>query len=1719
MYNIEIDTQATILSATPKIRFQQNLEAIRSLKSHNPDPRKLELFNGWGSCAKVFTSDEKWCVDGREKLKELLSDREYQRASESIVNAHYTSFEVIKAMWDIVEKLGFKGGRIIEPSCGTGFFFSQMPDRIAKTSELFGVELDPIPAQIAQNLYPEAKIYNQGFEDVSFPNGYFDLAIGNVPFGSYAVHDPKYNFLGINIHNYFIAKLSDLVRPGGFVFVITSSGTLDAPTSRKFRQWLGKKLILRTAFRLPAGCFGEVADTQVSPDVLLFQKVDVGMDAEKDQPSTWSECNEFYFSASDWGGDTANATLRDRTAEITVNRGYSYELINRRGDRRYQKYVNDGNDYYKSYIYDGVHHLLGTPAINELYGDGLAVASDGRDLTEAIAKIANELHCTFTDTPTTPPVILVPQQLIETKIGSFCKHEINYYVREESYLNPVSDRTLPEKIEDFWKLRQILTKVIEAQSSPKDLANYQQALSVVYQYFTKKHGKVNSKVNVASLGLDPQYYLVRTLEKSNGELADIFTKRVCRQYKAPKLATNPTDALIHSLNAKGKLDLAFMSEILGNAPIEKIVEFLSGKKSIFFDPSLQEWVLKNEYLSGNVRQKLIEAETNNLADNVEALKAVQPPFMLPDTVDQDIKLACLQALGVDLEALSPEEQHTLLSRKFRIKLGATYVEPELYRKFAIEVLNIDVKIKLIPSPLVVWTVNGKSEDTTEYGTPELDSAEIFSNALNLKMPRVVIRDAEGSVDRVESDLATQAAQTRFKKMQLAFNNWIWQDRDRAVKLCLHYNQHINTTVPKKFDGSYLQLPGSNPDIKLNPWQLNGVARILNNDATFLAWDVGTGKTFAIIASVMECRRLGLAKKPMIVVLNGTEKQFESDWRKLYPLANLLVPEKLDAEGRKLFTSAIKTADFDAVILTHSQFFTLAMGKEYQLSFLEQEKQQLEDFLREFNSKSDRQSQSILRRCLKAVDSRIDKVNGIGKSKNDKKKKSEITATENLESKLNETIKSKRKDDHIDFEGLTDMLVIDEIHQMKNLSVTTKQFGIKGIPTAYSQRATDTYMKILNVLGQIIGQAAKSGKVVGATGTMVCNTMAEIFNWQRMFQQPRLRELGLDHFDPWSAQFAEAITGAEITPAGKYKQNTRFKSFVNLGVLHRMMGEFVDIVTSEDVDGNLNRPDPKFIDVIMPPSEAQLRFLREALRRSEAIKNRMVEPDEDNMLKVTSDLTKAALSMRLLGEDTEHIYSKLHECVLNVFKIWKATTLVNGVQLIFCDFSTPKADRFNVYYYLRSLLIALGIPREQIEFIHNHNGSKRAKLFDRVNAGEVRILMGSTGKLGTGCNVHKGGLWALHHVDAPWRPSDIEQREGRGIRQGNGEFLGNTLSSILVFRYICERLDALRWQTLQWKQEMIGKFMNGRNIESLDDCDQVVYSYAQVKSLATGNPLLIEESNLQAELNSLLAQKQDHENTQLSLRFKIEAYQHRVKTLNKVVDDVEADIKSIDPAKLGLIAPAYFPTSSGELELSGEAAIEELKNRITLVSLKRQTKEVICRYQGFNLCMISMLGNTSITLQGKNTYTQPTKINGKIYNIYQTSSAKDTFYHINDLLRSLPEHLEELKERQRNAAQEALRCEKIMGQKFEFDARILEIQARLKEIGEVMAEEEKVAINTGENEESEDTEEKENSGDWVHLDDKAISEVSVQDDIIQALKERSESPDWLQELHKLVAVYA
>ena len=1555
-----------------------NLEVIRSLKSSTtPNLNLLSEFKGWGSLKDCFAEGHK----DYQELKELLTEEEYNLAKGSILNAHYTSDDVIWELWQKIEEMGFVGGKVLEPSCGTGKFISGCSTYLRKNTEFYGVELDPIPAKICELLNPSAKIYNQDFSLVSFPDNYFDLVVGNVPFGAYKIHDPRYNALSLSVHNYFIAKSLDLVREGGVICLITSPYTMDSKNT-KFREWLSKRAELITAFRLPSEAFKTSSNTEVSADVLILKKTSNG-----DELKNWIDTVEYSYSQQSFFSGSERFT-----ADITCNEYWLREL---QGRAREQFSFNP-----KWHI---AHKLLGLPTVNKLYGTGLS-CSDNKGSYNFLEGIKNvPVPQIFSkEEIKKDEVILIPQELQSAKLNSFVIFNNEVYVRDQDEL--IKSSVSVDKVKFFKELYLLTLDIINAQKnlSDEELTHVQSHLKNAYDNFKSVYGELNSQRNIKELSQDPDYYLVRTLEKLKGKkvvgLADIFSKRVIKQFSQENKPKTVEDAIILSLNKFGAYNYDFMSNSL-KCTKEELIKTLEDKELIYFNPSVEvnDHEEKDKHLSGNVYQKLQDAIKYGLPRNIEALKKVQPLPMLPSpTVNsEDIKFKCLLSLGIDWENLTPEVQTRIFSKKIEAKIGASWIPAKFYEAFCYERLSAQgiVNISYIASPVATWYVDPrKSGDNSEFGTKHLSSYEILEKVLNNQEIKVTIY-SDKEVDREASVVATEEARAKSSLIKQEWKDWLWSSEERCLELCKIYNTTVNVYTARKYNGEWLELPGLNPKIKLRPWQLNAIARIIENRATYLAHDVGLGKSLVMICGIMELRRLGICHKPMLVCLNGTEQQLYNDFKNAYPLANVLISKGLSSkEDKKLFTASIKTGDFDCVILTHSQFFQLSLSKEYQIQFLEQERELLLDFINSDKELSNPKSVGgkILKKRLESVEisifdaenpelnslTVISKEDGNKNSKGKKltrQQKEEIRKGKSIDALNLRILESKRKYDHIDFEGITDCLVIDEVHQFKNLAVVTKLMNVRGIPTAYSQRATDTYTKILYCLDNLLNKAVKNavknnGRVIGATGTIFSNTLAEIYNWQRMFQLHLLKELGIDAFDAWVSQFAEVVSSAEISPEGVYKIKTRLKKFSNLSVLHNTMSQFVDIVTFDMIgakggrEHGLIRPEGRFIDVIATPSNRQLEFLREALKRAKKIQDGNVDPTEDNFLKLTTDLTKAALSMRLLGDKQEARESKLHDVAYNIHKIWKETKEFNGTQLAFCDFSTPKNTvktsskiryllinnggnkeeiktlgddiealsyalpeelptlieelvlklklskflipqiqnivesgkkiSYNVYEYVKSLLLLLGVPESEIEFIHAHNGVKRAKLFDRVNAGEVRILLGSTSKLGTGCNVHKNGLWALHHIDAPWRPSDIEQREGRGIRQLNGENLGKTLDNCLVFRYITERLDALRWQTLQWKQEATKSFLNGADIDSLEDVDDVCYSFAQVKSLATGNPLLIEETNLQNELNSLLIQERSHSQQQLGISGDISRATNRIKEILNNIDAVELDIKSL-----------------------------------------------------------------------------------------------------------------------------------------------------------------------------------------------------------------------------------
>jgi N12 class adenine-specific DNA methylase/predicted RNA methylase len=1817
-----------------------NLEAIKSLKS-NPDLSLLSQFKGWGSLKDCFATENR----DYQELKDLLTEDEYTIAKNSILNAYYTSPEVVSAIWDKLISADFTGGKVLEPSCGTGKFISLCP--VKKDVEFFGVELDPIPAQIAGLLNPNSKIYNSPFEEVSFPDNYFDLVIGNVPFGAYKVHDPRYNALDLSIHNYFIAKSLDLVKEGGVICLITSPYTLDSKNTN-FREWLSKRAELITVFRLPSEAFKTSSNTEVSADVLILRKNNNG-----DELKNWINTVDYFYSEVQFFPNTTS-TYR---CDITCNEYWLQEL---QGRAREQFSFNPK--------WNIAHKLLGLPTVNKLYGTGLSCSDNkgGYDFLEGIKNVpVPQIFSNEGVKKEEGRVILIPQELQSAKLNSFVILNNEVYIREQDEL--IKSSVNIDKVNAFKSLHTLTLDVINAQKHLVDneLSHVQQHLKNSYDNFKSEYGELNSARNIKELSQDPDFYLVRTLEKVKGKkvigLADVFSKRVIKQFDNNAVPKTVEDAIILSLNKFGNYNYEFMSNSL-NINKEELTTLMVDKGLIYFNPSIEvnDYEEKDKYLSGNVYAKLVDAIKYDLKNNVEALKKVQPLPMLP-TTNEDIKFKCLLELGINWEELPTEVQNRIFSKRIDAKIGASWIPPHIYSQFCYERLNAQgmVSVSYITSPVATWYVEPKrSSDYSEFGTKHLSSYEILEKVLNNQEIKVTIY-SDKEVDREASVVATEEARAKASLIKQEWEDWLWSSEERCVLLCKIYNTEINVYTARKYDGSWLELPGLNPKIKLRPWQLNAIARIIENRATYLAHDVGLGKSLVMICGIMELRRLGICHKPMLVCLNGTEQQLYNDFKDAYPLANILISKGLSSkEDKKLFTASIKTGDFDCVILTHSQFFQLSLSKEYQVQFLEQERELLLNFIN-----SDRELQNpksiggkILKKRLESVEMSIfdaenPELNNLtvvsadsGKNAKGKKltraQKEEIRKGKSIDALNLKILESKRKYDHVTFEGITDCLVIDEVHQFKNLAVITKLMNVRGIPTSHSQRATDTYTKILYTLDNLLNKAVKNsvgnGRVIGATGTIFSNTLAEIYNWQRMFQLPLLKELGIDAFDAWVSQFAEVVSSAEISPEGIYKIKTRLKKFSNLSVLHNTMSQFVDIVTFDMIgakagrEHGLIRPEGKFIDIIAAPSNRQLEFLSGALKRAEAIQNGDIDPTEDNFLKLTTDLTKAALSMRLLGDKSEARESKLHDVAYNIHKIWEETKEFNGVQLAFCDFSTPKntvktsakiknllvnngANKedvkelmksgdiealsyalpeelpllteelilklklskflisqissiieagkkisYNVYEYIKSLLLLLGIPENEIEFIHAHNGAKRSKLFDKVNNGEVRVLLGSTSKLGTGCNVHKGGLWALHHIDAPWRPSDIEQREGRGIRQLNGEYLGKTLGAVLVFRYITEKLDALRWQTLQWKQEATKSFLNGADIDSLEDVDDVCLTFAQVKSLATGNPLLIEETNLQNELNSLLIQERSHSQQQLGITGEISRASNKIKSILEKMDAVEIDIKSLAEterltrriseeeeelqAKIqgdendlnglkALLEKATTAKDEKYVEIYSNAInesklrIKELKtkvkeflteeDKVQEAKLKQESNAISAQfsllskdagiahgttrlagsYRGLEIYATNF--GSSLNYAIESTYSQ--KSYGFPFRVSQdrliTLNRTNPLQSLDKWVDELPHYLKRLENELEGAKVELNRSESIKGKIFYGLGRLNEVQVRLMEIREIMADNKNVLnVNHGDREG-----ENENSAEEYLEDDLSSTEVGVNLEIVEELK--------------------
>ena len=1298
----------------PKAKFKANMEAIRLLKELEQDQRLatseeqevLSRYVGWGGIPQAFEERNSAWVEEYTQLKGVLTPEEYSAARASTLNAFYTSPTVIKAMYEALGNMGLKQGNILEPSCGVGNFMGLLPESMS-AANMYGVELDPVSGQIAKQLYQKNRIAVQGFEETSYPDSFFDCVIGNVPFGAYQVSDRKYDRYHFTIHDYFIAKSLDLVRPGGVVAVVTSSGTMDKQNP-EVRQYFANRADLLGAIRLPNNAFQRNANTSVVADILFFQKRDRAAITEPDwvQLKTTSE----GYTVNSYFADHPEMVLGDFTTESTQ---YGKQEVT-------------------------------------------VKAKEGADLAEQIKEAVKYIQGTITeqeilDTELEEQVVSIPADP-NIKNFSFALVGEDIYYRENSVMNKMELPVVTgERVRGMVAIRDATNRLLERQleeCSDEEVASLQAELNQVYDSFTAKYGLLSSNANKRAFSMDSSYCLLTSLEflDEKGELkrkADIFTKRTIRRAEPVTSVDTASEALAVSIGEKAKVDIPYMMELTGKTE-EEVTEELTGV--IFKNPLTDKWEPSDEYLSGNVREKLNIAK--QFAEN-------HPEYM------------------VNVQALERVQPKDLDASEIEARLGATWISPDYITEFMAETFHTPrqhinyERIKVQYAEVTgQWNVKGKNVDssnnplsTATYGTQRANAYRLLEDALNLRDTKIydTIHDADGE-HRVLNRKETTLAQQKQELIREEFKEWIFKDMSRRETLCKIYNERFNSIRPREYDGSHIQFVGMNPEIKLMEHQKNAVAHILYGNNTLLAHCVGAGKTFQMIAAGMESKRLGLAQKSLYVVPNHLLEQWGSDFLRLYPGANILVATKKDFEpaNRKRFCSRIATGDYDAVIIGHSQFEKIPLSRERQISLLED---QIADITYSIEAAKEEAGQQY---TIKQME---------------KTKKT-------LKAKLEKLNDQTRKDDVVTFEQLgVDRLFVDESHFYKNLFLYTKMRNVAGISQTDAQKSSDMFMKC-RYMDEITG-----GKgITFATGTPVSNSMTELYTIMRYLQYDTLMNMGMGHFDSWAATFGETVTAIELSPEGTgYRAKTRFARFFNLPELISIFKEAADIQTADML--NLPVPEAEYINEVLKPSEEQKEMVEAFSERAEQVRGGAVDPRVDNMLKITNDGRKCALDQRLLNDMLPDAgESKVNACVENAFQVWEDGKDTQATQLIFCDLSTPKNDgTFNVYDDVRNKLVERGIPKEEIAFIHEYNTEvRKAELFAKVRAGQVRILMGSTPKLGAGTNV-QDRLLALHHLDCPWKPSDLEQQEGRILRQGNQN------DKVKIFRYVTENtFDSYMW---------------------------------------------------------------------------------------------------------------------------------------------------------------------------------------------------------------------------------------------------------------------------------------------------------------------------------------
>ena len=1474
----------------PKAKYKANMEAIHLLQTLEKEERLatpeeqeiLSRYVGWGGIPQAFEeSNSSWANEYLE-LKNTLSPEEYSAARASTLNAFYTSPTVIRSMYEALENMGLKQGNILEPSCGVGNFMGLIPESMGKAN-MYGVELDPVSGRIAKQLYQKNKIAVQGFEETSYPDSFFDCVIGNVPFGAYQVSDRRYDRHHFMIHDYFIAKSLDLVRPGGVVAVVTSSGTMDKQNPA-VRQYIANRAELLGAIRLPNNAFQRNANTSVVSDILFFQKRDR---ASIEEPE-WLNLKETPegYSVNAYFAEHPEMVLGEFTTESTQY---------------------------------GKQEVTVKP-------------KEGITLEEQLKEAVQNIHGTITelelsDTELEEDVVSIPADP-DVKNFSFTVVNDEVYYRENSVMNRMELPAMTaERVKGMVKIRDVTNELIQCQmeeGSDEQITKLQGKLNEEYDTFTAKYGLISSNANKRAFSQDSSYCLLTSLEflDDKGELkrkADIFTKRTIRRAETVTSVDTASEALAVSIGERAGVDLSYMAQLSGKTEAE-LTEELAGV--IFKNPISEKWEPSDEYLSGNVREKLQIAKQfaedhPEYQVNVQYLEQVQPK---------------------DLDASEIEA-----------RLGATWISEDYITRFMAETFHtpryyVGSKVKVQYAEVTgQWNVMGKNVDsygnalvTSTYGTQRANAYRLLEDALNLRDTKIydTVQDAEGE-HRELNRKETMLAQQKQELIKEEFKEWIFKDLHRREDLCKIYNERFNSIRPREYDGSHIQFVGMNPEITLMPHQKNAVAHVLYGNNTLLAHCVGAGKTFQMIAAGMESKRLGLSQKNLYVVPNHLTEQWGSDFLRLYPGANILVATKKDFEpaNRKRFCSRIATGDYDAVIIGHTQFEKIPLSRERQIAMLED---QIADITFSIEEAAHQAGQNYTIKQL------------------EKTKKS-------LQARMKKLNDQTRKDDVVTFEQLgVDRLFVDESHSFKNLFLYTKMRNVAGISQTDAQKSSDMFMKC-RYMDELTGGRG----ITFATGTPVSNSMTELYTIMRYLQYDTLMRMGMGHFDSWAATFGETVTAIELSPEGTgYRAKTRFARFFNLPELISIFKEAADIQTSDML--NLPVPEAEFINEVLKPSEEQQEMVGAFSERAESVRAGLVNPTEDNMLKITNDGRKCALDQRLLNEllpDDET--SKVNTCVKNAYQVWEEGKAERTTQLIFCDLSTPKGDgSFNVYDDVREKLVARGVPKEEVAFIHEYNTeAKKADLFAKVRAGQVRILMGSTPKLGAGTNV-QDRLIALHHLDCPWKPSDLEQQEGRILRQGNQN------EKVKIFRYVTENtFDAYMWQILENKQKFISQIMTSKSpVRVCEDVDDTALSYAEIKALATGNPYIKEKMDLDVQVSKLKLLKANHTSQIYRLESDIaKNFPVQISALKERIAGMQADlqvIKSVDLQDNDAFVMNVGNVNYADKKEAGEALLAACAGLKTV-----STGGKVGEYHGFRLSATfnAFTHTFEVTVKGKCSY--------------------------------------------------------------------------------------------------------------------------------------------------------